>query len=56
MNVIYTIIMYLLWTLSIGGILLITFTNFQFFDLNILVGVILAFTVLNSFMMIKRKK
>ena len=55
MNTIVTIVMYALWVLALIGILLITFTNFQHLDLDIIVSVIFLFTLVNTFFVIKSK-
>ncbi len=41
--------MYFLWTLSLIGVLVITFTTFQYPDLNFIVSVFFFFTILNTF-------
>lgn len=51
-----SIFMYILWTVTIIAILSTTFTNFQYFDLNILAGLLLFFAVLNSIFMMAKKK
>ena len=56
MNKIFTVIMYLLWSLSLIGILIITFTNFQYVDLNTIVLVLFAITLLNTFFEIKKRR
>ncbi|MDP8266974.1 MAG: hypothetical protein P9M07_08580 [Candidatus Aceula meridiana] len=48
-----TLIMYSLWTLTVIGVLVITFQGFQYPDLNILVGILLVLTVINSYFSIK---
>ena len=55
MRKLFTVILYILWTISLIGILVVTFTNFQYEDLNTLIGVILFFTLLNTFFYIKTK-
>ena len=55
MNKFVTFVMYILWTISLVGILTITFTNFQHMDLNIIVGVLFFFTLLNTFFTVKKK-
>jgi len=54
-NKFFTFIMYVLWTVSLIGILVITFTNFRYADLNIIVGVLFLFTVVNSLITMKTK-
>ncbi len=49
-------VMYFVWTAAIVAVLSTTFTNFQYEDLNILAGVLLFFSVLNSVFIMKRKK
>jgi len=44
-----TIIMYFLWVLAIIALLATTFTNFQYFDLNVLAFALLFFAFINSF-------
>ena len=44
-----TIGVYVMWTLFILGVLIITFTNFQYPDLNFFVSVAFFFTILNTF-------
>ena len=55
MNKVLSIIMYLLWIISLGGILLITFTNFQYADLNTIAIVLFLFTLMNTFFMVKKR-
>ena len=52
----FSVIMYILWTATIIAILSTTFTNFQYFDLNVLAGVLLSFAVVNSLFMTLGKK
>jgi len=52
----FSVIMYILWTATIAAILGTTFTNFQYTDLNVLSGVLLAFAVINSLFMVLGKK
>ena len=40
--------MYLLWALSLAGVLLAVFTKFQYADVNLIVLVLLMFTLINS--------
>ena len=56
MNKILTTIMYVLWTATLLGILIITFTNFQYLDLNVFVGVLFFFAVINSFFSLNKAK
>ncbi len=51
-----SIVMYVLWTATIVAILSATFTNFQYEDLNILAGIFLFFSILNSIFAVIRKK
>lgn len=48
--------MYVLWILTIIFILAATFNNFQYEDLNTLAIVLLACSLLNSILMVTRKK
>ena len=52
----FSVVMYILWTVTIIAILSTTFTNFQYVDLNILSGVLLLFAVINSMFMMLNKK
>ncbi len=52
---ILTAIMYVLWTFSLIGILVITFTNFQYLDLNVIVTVLFLFTLINTAFTINSK-
>jgi len=56
MGTLMTVIMYVLWSLSIIGILVITFANFQYPDLNTIVGVLFAFTLANTYLTLKSKR
>ena len=56
MDIVFTIIMYILWILSIIGLLVITFSKFAYVDLNVIVGVLIFFTFVNSFLTVKRGK
>ena len=53
MGKIRTVIMYVLWTLTIICVLATTFTNFQYFDLNVIAIALLLFALLNGFFMSK---
>ena len=53
---IFTIIMYALWTCTLLGVLVVTFTNFQYVDLNVIVGTLFFFSVINSFFSLNRAK
>ena len=48
MNAFITMVMYLLWGLSIIGVLAAVFTKFQHPDINLIVLVLLMFTLINS--------
>jgi len=50
------ITMYVLWAVSLIGVLVATFTNFKYSDVNIIVGVLFIFTLANTFFTIKEKK
>lgn len=52
----FSVVMYILWTATIIAILATTFTNFQYFDLNVLAGILLVFAVINSLFMTLGKK
>lgn len=56
MNKFSVMFMYLLWTVTIVFILLTTFTNYQYLDLNVLAIFLLIFASLNSFFMASRPK
>lgn len=47
--------MYFLWTLSLIGILIITFTNFQYSDLNAIVAFLFFLAILNTFFTLKKR-
>ena len=47
--------MYVMWAVSLIGVLLITFQNFEYEDLNMIVGVIFFFTLVNTFFTLKKK-
>ena len=49
-------IMYIFWIASLIGILIVTFTNFQYLDLNVIVGVLFIFTLVNTYFIIKEKR
>jgi len=51
-----TVMLYFLWTLTLIGILVVTFTSFQFFDLNIIVLIVIVFTLINTYFSLKQKK
>jgi hypothetical protein len=51
-----SIFMYILWTATIIAILSTTFTNFQYFDLNVIAGLLLFFAVINSIFMAVNKE
>ncbi len=51
-----TIVLYLMWSLSLMGILLITFQEFRYEDLNAIVGILFFFTILNTFFSVAQGK
>lgn len=51
-----SIVMYFLWSATIIAVLSTTFTNFQYEDLNILAGVLLFFSIVNSILVTIKKK
>ena len=55
MNIVSTIILFALWILFVAGLLATTFTNFQYMDLNILVGIALFFAGANTFFKLSKK-
>lgn len=56
MNRFLSIVMYLLWIVTIIAILSTTFTNFQYEDLNLLTGVLLFLAVINSIFATGKRK
>ena len=56
MTLFITIMMYVLWIVSISGIVTLVFTGFQYMDLNIIVFVLVLFTVINSFLDVHKRK
>jgi len=58
MHVFVTLLMYVLWIATIVFLLVATFNNFQYEDLNLLAVVFLFFSLFNSFFVIfqNRKK
>jgi len=51
-----TVMLYFLWTLTLIGILVITFTSFQYTDLNIIVLIVVIFTLINTYLSFKQKR
>jgi hypothetical protein len=49
MNLLMTIVMYVMWAVTLIAILATTFTNFAFLDLNIIAIVLLTFSLVNTF-------
>lgn len=49
------VVMYMLWVASLIGILVITFSGFQYMDLNLFVGILFLFTVINTFLTLQRQ-
>ena len=56
MAIFITIMMYVLWTATILAVLITTFTNFRYEDLNLIAIVLLFFSSANSFFLMTRKK
>jgi len=54
MDKFFTLIMYMLWMATLVGLVIITFTNFQYIDLNVIVCVLTIFTGINTIITIKR--
>ncbi len=50
-----TAIMYILWCMSLIGLLVITFTSFRYEDLNLIVVILVLFTILNTFLVLKKR-
>ncbi|HOW35265.1 MAG TPA: hypothetical protein PL155_02465 [Candidatus Omnitrophota bacterium] len=55
MDIFFTVVMYVMWAVSLAGILIITFSNFQYLDLNIIVGVFFLLTLVNTLFRIGKK-
>ena len=55
MNILSAIILFALWIIFVLGLLATTFTNFQYMDLNILVGIALFFAGANTFFKLSKK-
>ena len=55
MNILSAIILFVLWIIFAAGLLTTTFTNFQYMDLNILVGIALFFAAANTFLKLSKK-
>ena len=56
MEKLISLVMYLLWIITVVMVLAATFTNFQNEDLNIIATVLLIFSSLNSFFILSRKR
>ena len=52
----FTAVLYILWTLTLVGILMVTFTNFQYSDLNVAVVFLAVFTLINTYFSLKQKR
>jgi hypothetical protein len=50
------LILYILWTLTLIGVLIITFTSFQYLDLNIIVIFLALFTLINTYFSLRQKR
>ena len=48
--------MYVMWTVTLVLILVATFTNFAYLDLNVLAIVFLGFTAVNTFFVVSSGK
>jgi len=55
MNKLISFVMYLLWIVTIIGILAATFTSFRYEDLNLIAFVLLVFTSINTFFAVKQQ-
>ena len=51
----FTILLYILWALSLAGLIAITLNRFQYPDLNIVVGILVFFAMFNTFLAAKKK-
>lgn len=49
------VMLYILWTLTLLGVLIITFTSFQYLDLNIIVLSLAIFTLINTYFSFRKK-
>jgi len=56
MEKLISLMMYLMWLITVVMVIAATFTNFQNEDLNIFAVVLLIFSSLNSFFILTRKK
>jgi|GEM_PF-550827 len=56
MGKMFSIFMYILWTLTIISVLVTTFTNFQYEDFNLIAGLLLAFSLLNTYFAVNKGK
>lgn len=54
MDKFFTMVMYVLWMATLCGIVIITFTNFQYADLNTIVCLLFVFTVFNTVITVKK--
>ncbi len=54
MSKLVTLFMYLLWVLTVIAVLAATFTDFKYEDLNAMAMVLTAFSLINSFFVLKR--
>jgi len=55
MNKFIAVMMYVLWILTLIGILVVTFTSFQYPDLNIVVLLLTIFALANTYFSLKHK-
>jgi len=55
MKILVTVMMYLLWVATIIAVLITTFTNFQYEDLNALSIALLVFSLVNTFFVVSKK-
>lgn len=56
MNIFINIVMYVMWAVTLIAVLVATFTNFVYLDLNIIAIVLVVFTLINTFFVVSAGK
>lgn len=56
MSIFINIFMYVMWAVALIAVLATTFTNFTYLDLNVIAIVLLAFSLVNSFLIVSSGK
>ena len=56
MDIFFTVVLGFLWLIFAVGLVVVTFTNFEHIDLNVLVLIVFFFAAINTFLKVNKNR